>query len=367
MRFRHLAVLQIIVSTAVSSARLLYYKPEWWNRFELDSINCNELEARASTEPFIGNDAFWDFANVTFSPGADLETFPGVKIFLYANDIAAFGNFCASISDPFVLITRSNLDEVVPYRHGDEQSQLLSAYTSILGHSALIRWFASNSVLQHPKLTGLPLGPKWQWASTAFHGEDTDKGAMLKVLSHTALDVVSNFYNTKKTATIFSKMAEGSSDGTGYIPWRGSRREAAKHLQLNFPALQATEVSFDEASLASTGACKVRRGSEEYLLQLRQYRFVLSPPGNGPDCHRTWEALLMGCIPIVLSGPLDELYQDLPVLILSSWEDLSPIVLRRAYRSLRYGQHVYAFEKLFTPYWFNVIEKDVQQALQRTH
>ena len=28
-------------------------------------------------------------------------------------------------------------------------------------------------------------------------------------------------------------------------------------------------------------------------------RFVLSPPGNGIDCHRTWEALFLGAIPIV--------------------------------------------------------------------
>ena len=30
-----------------------------------------------------------------------------------------------------------------------------------------------------------------------------------------------------------------------------------------------------------------------------QYAFVASPPGNGFDCHRTWEALVLGCIVIV--------------------------------------------------------------------
>ena len=55
-------------------------------------------------------------------------------------------------------------------------------------------------------------------------------------------------------------------------------------------------------------------------------------------------------------------------MILDSWEDLSPVVLRRAYSNLRYGQHVYAFEKLFTLHWCNAIEADVQQApLQLFH
>ena len=32
------------------------------------------------------------------------------------------------------------------------------------------------------------------------------------------------------------------------------------------------------------------------------YAFVISPPGHGLDCHRTWEALALGCIPITLAS-----------------------------------------------------------------
>ncbi len=35
------------------------------------------------------------------------------------------------------------------------------------------------------------------------------------------------------------------------------------------------------------------------------YSFVLSPHGNGLDCHRTWEALLLGCIPVVKTSAID--------------------------------------------------------------
>jgi len=40
----------------------------------------------------------------------------------------------------------------------------------------------------------------------------------------------------------------------------------------------------------------------EYLKNLKKHKFVISPPGNGIDCHRNWEALYLGCIPIVLDS-----------------------------------------------------------------
>ena len=56
---------------------------------------------------------------------------------------------------------------------------------------------------------------------------------------------------------------------------------------------------------------------------MKEYAYVLSPFGNGMDCHRTWEALLCGCIPIVRSSVFDELFAGLPVLIVKNWSDIS--------------------------------------------
>ena len=41
-----------------------------------------------------------------------------------------------------------------------------------------------------------------------------------------------------------------------------------------------------------------------------EYAFVISPHGGGYDCHRTWEALVLGCIPIVKTSKIDILYDD---------------------------------------------------------
>jgi hypothetical protein len=62
-------------------------------------------------------------------------------------------------------------------------------------------------------------------------------------------------------------------------------------------------------------------------LNMLEYAFVLSPFGNGMDCHRTWEALLCGCIPIVRSSVFNELFDGLPVLIVDKWEDISLCLL----------------------------------------
>ena len=59
-----------------------------------------------------------------------------------------------------------------------------------------------------------------------------------------------------------------------------------------------------------------------------EYGFVASPHGRGLDCHRTWEALMLGCIAIVKSSSLDSLYAGLPVLIVDRWTDVTPELLK---------------------------------------
>jgi hypothetical protein len=59
------------------------------------------------------------------------------------------------------------------------------------------------------------------------------------------------------------------------------------------------------------------------------HRFVLSPPGAGIDCHRTYEIWGVGSIPVVLSSPLDGLYRSfgLPMVIVRRWDDVAEAVL----------------------------------------
>ena len=50
--------------------------------------------------------------------------------------------------------------------------------------------------------------------------------------------------------------------------------------------------------------------------------FVISPPGNGADCHRTWEAIALGAVPVVKRGTLAKsLVNYLPIHEVDNWEE----------------------------------------------
>ncbi len=57
---------------------------------------------------------------------------------------------------------------------------------------------------------------------------------------------------------------------------------------------------------------------------LSKFEFVASPPGKGIDTHRTWEAMYLGCIPILLDSYLSKYYKSigLPLWVVDSYEDL---------------------------------------------
>jgi hypothetical protein len=63
----------------------------------------------------------------------------------------------------------------------------------------------------------------------------------------------------------------------------------------------------------------------DYHQELLNSRFVLSPPGNGFDCHRTWEAIYLGAIPIVKKKYWPFSHLDLPVVVVEEWSELSQI------------------------------------------
>jgi hypothetical protein len=62
---------------------------------------------------------------------------------------------------------------------------------------------------------------------------------------------------------------------------------------------------------------------KQYRELVLRSRFVLSPPGNGPDCHRTWEALYLGATPIVIRSSWPFVDQSVPALVIDSWENLA--------------------------------------------
>ena len=81
--------------------------------------------------------------------------------------------------------------------------------------------------------------------------------------------------------------------------------------------------------------------------------FVVSPQGKGRACHREWEALSAGAIPLVDWDPspaMAELYEGLPVVRVKDWHAVTPAFLEAELARIRTDPAVDA-KKLYIPYW----------------
>jgi hypothetical protein len=73
---------------------------------------------------------------------------------------------------------------------------------------------------------------------------------------------------------------------------------------------------------------------ETYTLTAKA-KYVVSPPGQGIDCHRIYESMYLGAVPIVESSSLDYFYAHLPVIIVDSWTDVTEEFLQTDYEVLK--------------------------------
>ncbi|MEO7039765.1 MAG: hypothetical protein ABI186_07015 [Candidatus Elarobacter sp.] len=95
-----------------------------------------------------------------------------------------------------------------------------------------------------------------------------------------------------------------------------------------------------------------------------RYAFEICPPGNGFDCHRTWETLLLGSIPIVKRSSLDALYDGLPVAIVDDFSEVTTEALRRWHRAYRnvFGSPEVQ-ERLTNRFWIERVRQHLRNAM----
>jgi hypothetical protein len=87
--------------------------------------------------------------------------------------------------------------------------------------------------------------------------------------------------------------------------------------------------------------------------QLGEYLYWFSPFGNGLDCHRTWEAIYTGSVPIVPRSVLDSFYDlgDLPVLVVDSILDVTPELLLAHAPRFAAMRRDFGRKQLLRAYW----------------
>lgn len=165
----------------------------------------------------------------------------------------------------------------------------------------LLEWFALNVVVDHPKLTPLPLG-----LNKVMHLESL-RAAMSDVPPRKNGRMMINF----------SLLSLGHHPELFHPD--GFRDERGRLWDL------AGRWGFADRS-ESLG--------KDFHGELRKYAFALCPEGYGWDTHRLWEALYLQVQPVVQRspGPMSRVFEGLPVIQVGAWEDVTRELLEAAPR-----------------------------------
>lgn len=92
----------------------------------------------------------------------------------------------------------------------------------------------------------------------------------------------------------------------------------------------------------------------DYIKDLSNHKFCISPRGNGVDCHRHWECLYLGVIPIIEKCPEMKHFEDLPILYVNNYNEINVEYLNEIYQ--QFQKKTFNMEKLNLLYWDNKIK-----------
>jgi hypothetical protein len=266
-------------------------------------------DERGTSAPLISGDTFRSFCDNVFdetTPSFSPKLVkPGNLVFVKTDLLPVFfEKYHKKIRHPYILVTH-NSDHPVP-----------ANFAPYLEDKKIIAWFGQNvENYSHPKLFPIPIGIANRcWA----HGNPS---------------------------TFISKLNERESHLRNIF------------LYMNFTvATSPNERSKVYWQFINEPYCVYSdpKALSSYLDDLLRTKFVLSPRGNGLDCHRTWEALMMGAIPIVRTSSIDSLYENLPVIIVQDWNEVDQNFLEKKWAEMCMKE--YNLKKLYIGFWIDFIK-----------
>ena len=207
-------------------------------------------------------------------------------------------NIMPKLTQRFILITHN----------GDELS---GCSPEILKHPLLIKWYGQNMSVISEKTEGIPIGlENSSFKRTDFNVINQNKNNSKVNLLYVNFSIMSN----KNRANILKIILNNDFLENKKKPWNN------------------------------------------YIEELSTYKFSVSPPGNGVDCHRTWECLYLGVIPIVENSPVMSFFSDLPILFIDNYNMITKDYLTKKYLEIKNKE--FNLEKLHLDYYRSKIEQE---------
>jgi len=247
----------------------------------------------------------------------------GGSVYVCTDALSVFAeHYLPRISSPFTLVSG---DSDVPV---DAALLANPAMQRLLASPLLQQWHAQNLAHQHPKLHALPIGLDYHtmWARPGLWG--------LTAISPMAQE--NALINTLAGSPEFTQRYLSAYCNWHFAMGRGDRQECHDRIDKS--------VCFFEPHAVPRQSTWLRQS---------ECMFVLSPEGAGMDCHRTWEALLLGCVPIVKRNALTKLFAQLPVLVVEDWNEVRHETLLHYAQGL--GHRQFDFSALFREHWIRKI------------
>lgn len=247
-------------------------------------------------------------------------------IYICGSAISDFINKTLSLIDKKFILVSGDCDEDIPF-------DIFSSHTDFLNfinNDKIIHWFCQNWKGEHKKVSLMPIGLDYHTMASKdiFWGPITTPTEQ----EHILLEI------KNKSRPFWERKIKCYSNFHFVMTTKyGHDRQNA------FNDIPKELVYYEPERIERKKSWEIQT----------KYAYVISPHGNGLDCHRTWEALALGCIPIVKKSQIDKLYKDLPVLIVNDWKEVTNELLEETVENFK--KIKFNYDRLTLKYWLNKI------------
>lgn len=263
---------------------------------------------------------------------AGLQDFDVVHICSWLTITLFIKNVVPQLTKKIIVVSNdSDMDAPIfekPVGVGDEIAK--EEILAFINSENCVHWFTQNCSLTHPKVSAIPIGMDYH-TFKHYSSCTTQENQLNYVSSRGKLFEM-------RIPKCYGNFHFGMMNKYYTAERLSCYNDVPKELTYYEPKPVQRSITWERQSL---------------------FGFVLSPAGGGMDCHRTWEALLLGCIPIVkrFNVPCDSIYDGLPVLLVDAWSDVTEELLQKTLVEFQSKRDAGEFkmERLTLQYWMEKI------------
>ena len=262
------------------------------------------------------------------------QMYDGMSIYIFSNLLKYFVNIILpNIQYKFVLVTGES-DLCVPKEVLTEQETY-----SLIKNPYLLKWFAQNSrIHENDKIIQMPIGLDYHtFLNNPKHiFKLPEESPIPKKQEFVLFNIINNskpYY--KRIPKIFVNFSLNED--------RFHQKKRALNMIPNDLIIHNKDI------LPKT----------IYWETAINYTFVLTPSSSGLDSHKIWEVLCIGGIPIICIPQFKKMFEDLPVLIVNDWNELTQELLDKTI--IEFRSRIFNYRKLTLDYWRDLIKDQIKK------